>query len=216
MNGFLHSLSDTQPAQALVAPLAPRLWRSDLAQASLDRATRLGARYEVVLGNLWGYPREGWRGRGPPWADLGAWRRFVRSTARAHRDKPVMWDVWNEPDVKEFWVGGRKRFLRTYAVAARVLRAELGERAMIGGPSISRYSLAYLRAFLENCRRERCPVSFLSWHENLQTGRIDRGGRGPPRRGSPDAAGRSPPRAPRAAGDPGERVRGRGGSLPAR
>lgn len=168
MNGFIHSLSDIQPADALVAPLAPRLWRSDLARAPLDRATRLGARYQLVLSDLWGYPHEGWRGRGPPWANLAGWRRFVRRTARAHRGKPVMWDVWNEPNVKEFWVGGRTRFLRTYAVAARALRAEIGPRVAIGGPSISRYSPDYLRAFLESCVTARCPASFLSWHENPQ------------------------------------------------
>jgi hypothetical protein len=150
-----------------VAPLEPRLWRSDLARASLNRAIRLGARYQLVLSDLWGYPKDGWS-RGPPWADLRAWETFVRRTARAHRGKPVMWDVWNEPNAKEFWVGGRRRFIRTYAVAARALRDELGPRAMIGGPSISRYSPGYLRAFLESCVRARCPVSFLSWHENLQ------------------------------------------------
>lgn len=168
MNGFIHSLNDTQPPDALVAPLAPRLWRSDLARALLNRAISLGARYQLVLSDLWGYPREGWRGRGPPWADLREWKRFVRRTARAHRGQPVMWDVWNEPNVKEFWTGGRARFLRTYAVAARALRAELGGRATIGGPSISRYSPGYLRDFLESCVRARCPVSFLAWHENLQ------------------------------------------------
>lgn len=168
MNGLLHSLSPTRPPDALVAPLAPRLWRSDLKRASLERAVALGARYQLVLSDVWGYPQDGWS-RGPPWADLSKWERFVRRTARAHRGKVLMWDVWNEPDVKDFWSGGRRRLIRTYVTAARALREELGPRAVIGGPSISRFSMSYLRDLLEACVRARCPVSFISWHENLRT-----------------------------------------------
>ncbi len=54
MNGFLHSLGPTAPADARIAPLQPRLWRSDLRRAPLDRAERLGALYHVVISDFWG------------------------------------------------------------------------------------------------------------------------------------------------------------------
>ena len=170
MNGFIHSLSATEPADALVAPLAPRLWRSDLLRAPPGRATALGASYQVVLSDLWGYPANGWNGRGPPWADLGAWERFVRRLAREHRGQPVGWDIWNEPDGPTFWSGGRARFFRTYAVANRVLREELGTEVEIAGPSVSRWSPVWIEAFLDHCLAARCRISALTWHENLRPG----------------------------------------------
>ena len=167
MNGLIHSLSADQPPDAMVAPLEPRLWRSDLLRAPVERARALGARYEVVLSDLWGYPPTGWAGRGAPWADLGRWERFVRGIARKNRDAPVAWDVWNEPNSPDFWEGGRERFFETYAVANRVLREELGPDAVIGGPSTSRYTPELFSGFLDHCLAASCSVDFLSWHENL-------------------------------------------------
>ncbi len=168
MNGFIHSLSASEPRDDLVRPLAPRLWRSDLSRAPLGRARALGARYQLVLSDLWGYPSNDWNGRGPPWADLAAWERFVRRVARRHRGLPLSWDIWNEPNGPSFWSGGRARFFATYAVANRALREELGDRAEIVGPSVSRYSPEWIDAFLGHCAVARCRISALSWHENLR------------------------------------------------
>jgi Glycosyl hydrolases family 39 len=167
MNGFIHALDATSPDREWVAPLAPRLWRSDIRRAPVGRAMSLGAHYQLVLSDLWGYPGTGWEGKGPPWADLARWERFVRRVARENRERPVSWDIWNEPDADGFWRGGQRRFYRVYSVANRVLREELEPGAVIGGPSFSRYSPRRLRAFLDHCLRERCRVDFLSWHENI-------------------------------------------------
>ena len=166
MNGFIHSLDTTLPAEERVAPLAPRLWRSDAMRAPIDRATAFGAQYQLVLSDLWGYPQSDWSGRGPPWRDLAAWEQFVRHTARAYRDRPVTWDIWNEPNDPGFWSGGQRRFFEVYSLANRVLREELGPDVEIAGPSVSRYAPKWLTAFLDHCVAERCRVGFLSWHEN--------------------------------------------------
>lgn len=168
MNGFIHSLGATEPPDDLVAPLAPRLFRSDLIRASVDRAAELGARYQLVLSDLWGYPANGWNGRGPPWADLDGWERFVRGVARDHAGRSMSWDIWNEPNGATFWEGGRERFFRTYAVANRVLREELGPDVEIAGPSVSRWSPLWIEAFLARCLSESCRISALTWHENLR------------------------------------------------
>ena len=166
-SGFLHGLSDHQPPDRLVAPLRPRLWRSNLLRAPLARVQRLGARYAVALSGLWGYPKEDWRGRGPPWAHPREWERFVRGLARGLRGEDIIWEVWNEPDLPEYWNGGVRRFLRLYALSERILRSELGPDGIVGGPSISRYSRSWLRGFLDSCERAGCRPDFLSWHELL-------------------------------------------------
>ena len=168
MNGFLHSLGPTVPADARVAPLAPRLWRSDLRRATLDRAQSFGAVYHVVISDFWGYPKDNWYGRRPPWADLNGWRALVRDLARRYRGRNVVWDVWNEPNGPNFWKGGMQRFFRVYSEANRVLREELGPDVEIAGPSIDKYSPEFLLRFLDHCRRARCRVSILAWHELLE------------------------------------------------
>jgi xylan 1,4-beta-xylosidase len=164
-SGFIHSMSATEPPNGLVAPLRPRLWRSDLRRAPPGRVLALGARYEVVLSDLWGYPLNDWHGRGPPWRDLGRWERFVRAVARANRGRPLIWDVWNEPNSPQYFGGGRENLVRVFEVAFRALREELGPETVIGGPSISTYDPVWLED-LVRC----CDPSFLSWHENLDPG----------------------------------------------
>ena len=168
MNGFIHSLDATLPAEESVESLAPRLWRSEPLRAPIERAISFGAQYQLVLSDLWGYPQSGWNGRGPPWRDLAAWERFVRDTARAYRGRPVTWDIWNEPNDPGFWSGGRQRFFEVYSRANRALREELGPDVVVGGPSLSRYAPEWLMAFLDHCIAESCRLGFLSWHENLE------------------------------------------------
>ena len=61
--GFLHGLDDLQPADRLVVPLQPTLWRGSLDSAPYARAVGFGARYMLVVSDLWGYPGAGWYGR---------------------------------------------------------------------------------------------------------------------------------------------------------
>ncbi len=91
----------------------------------------------------------------------------MRAVAGTLRQEPVIFDVWNEPDIPGFWNGGRRRFFRLYALSERILRDELGPGVVVGGPSISRYSLGWLRSFLTFCKRAGCRPDFVSWHELL-------------------------------------------------
>ena len=167
LSGLLHGVAGAAPPDTAVLPLRPRVWRSVPSRVPYARAAAAGARYQLVLSDLWGYPPTGWEGRGPPWRDLGAWERLVRRTARSLRGRDVEWDVWNEPDNETFWTGTREQFFAVYATAARALVDELGERAVVGGPSTTKARPAWLEGLLEHCRRRGCRVGFLSFHANL-------------------------------------------------
>jgi xylan 1,4-beta-xylosidase len=171
MSGFLLSMTETRPPDSLVQPLQPRLIRHRNPDI-YARAERLGARFELLLSDGWGYPRQNWLGNGPPYADFAKWEAFVREVADRNRGKEVYWDIWNEPD-GGFWSGTRLQLFETYLRAYRVLRKELGADAMIGGPSITIYNRSYLAAFLEYCRANGCEVNFLSWHDNRSAGAAD-------------------------------------------
>ena len=163
VSGFLHGIEADQPADSLVDPLRPGLWRLGKL-TSYDRVKRSGARVVLVLSDTWGYPsyhgEHGW----PP-EDFAAWEATVRSLARTHRDKTLLWEIWNEPDAPEFWRGDFAGFLETYARAYRVLREELGPNALIGGPSLSRFDPALLDRFAAFCVARGCEANFLTWHE---------------------------------------------------
>jgi hypothetical protein len=163
--GVLHGIDMDEPRDAMIAPLAPRWWRGDLASAPYERVRTFGSRYIVVISDLWGYPGANWYGRRPPWEDLDGWAHFVRRLARLHRNHDFIWDVWNEPDQPYFWNGTQEQFQRTYETAYDVLREELGPGAIVAGPSTSSFRWSWLVGLLEYCRLADCEVNALSWHE---------------------------------------------------
>lgn len=166
-SGFLHSFATNKPTESLIRDLKPKQWRvGELDEAKLKRIGDSGARAQIVLSDLWGYPGLTSTGK---WAfeDFTAYENFVRRTARANRSKNLLWDVWNEPEDSRlpFWKGSFDQFCETYLRAYKVLRDELGADAMIGGPSFSKYDQAELKRFLDYCLENGCEVNFLSWHE---------------------------------------------------
>jgi hypothetical protein len=163
VSGFLHSIRPGGIPDSLLVPLRPAMWRIG-SFAGYGRLRALGTRVTFVLSDQWGYPSydgsHGW-----PFEDWDRWEAWVRATAREHRHREVLWEVWNEPDVPRFWGGTREQFHEAYLRAHRVLREELGPGAWIGGPSLSRYDRAGLAAFLDFCARRGCEANFLTWHE---------------------------------------------------
>jgi xylan 1,4-beta-xylosidase len=167
MSGFLHGMSAGKPADSLLQPLQPKLWRvANLAQ--YNRIIEMGARVELVTSDTWGYPFQ--EGNRPPYENYTKWENHIRKLARDSKGKQIIWDIWNEPNggVPPFWKGTREQLFETYERAYRVLREELGPAAMIGGPSITDYDRNYIVAFLEYCRAKGIEVNFLSWHELLK------------------------------------------------
>jgi xylan 1,4-beta-xylosidase len=166
MSGFLHAMTETKPADSLLRPLQPKLWRlRDL--TFYDRIVGMGARVELMVSDTWGYPFQKWN---PPYENYTKWENYIRKLAQDTKGKKIIWDIWNEPNggIPPFWNGTREQLFRTYEQAYRVLREELGPTAMIGGPSVADYDRDYIIAFLEYCRKHGVEVNFLSWHELLE------------------------------------------------
>ena len=167
MSGLLHGIGAGVPHDTMVAPLRPALWRL----GSFEHYARVrgtGARVVMVLSDLWGYPKYGGGAVRWPYDDYAVWERFVDSVATAHAGKPVVWDVWNEPDIDFFWPqsdSSQHRLHETYRRAHGVLRARLGPTAVIAGPSYSRYDRDKLDAFMSFCQAAGCEANVLSWHE---------------------------------------------------
>ena len=174
VSGLLHGVTATAPPVRWIDPLRPGLWRCWFPGEPSARMTRTGARIELVVSDLWGYPGLDWYGRRPPWEDLGAWRDFVTALARRHPGGEVVWDIWNEPDMRYSWTGTRAQFLETYRVAAQAIRATAGPRAVIAGPSVGRFRWDWMAGLVRWCSTARCEVNALTWHELGDRGDITR------------------------------------------
>lgn len=163
--GFLHGLRADAPPDRLIRPLRPALWRGTPATVDVARAARLGADFVLVLSDLWGYPGAGWYGRRAPWEDLEAWRAFVRSTAERWKGRPIVWDIWNEPDAAYFWTGTPDQYAQIFTAAAVEIRSVAGPRARLAGPSTSLFRRDWIETLLAACQAAGCEVNVLTWHE---------------------------------------------------
>ncbi|WP_211370446.1 GH39 family glycosyl hydrolase [Nonomuraea turkmeniaca] len=67
---------------------------------------------------------------------LSAWTRFVRALAKRYRGRVTHWEVWNEPNIPQFWqprqVSGRD-YAQLVRVTAQAVRAEIPDATIIGG-----------------------------------------------------------------------------------
>lgn len=180
MVGLLHAFDATSPADSLIAPLRPALWRASYAtvdRAAVARARRLGATPILLLSDFWWYPAGSCCNRSappPPYQDPKGWEDSVRSMARNTRGQGFIHDVWNEPDLPLYWGGTREQYLDTFRRAEKVLRAELGSEAVVAGPSLSEWDTAGMREFLDYCVRHGIRVDVLTWHEFQLDGNLGR------------------------------------------
>jgi hypothetical protein len=105
----------------------------------------------------------------PP-ADYDKWakvavnivRHYNEGWADGHRFKIRYWEVWNEPDVPNFWSGTAEQYYRLYETTARALKRH-DSSLKVGGPALASND-EYLKGFLAYNKERSVPVDFVSWH----------------------------------------------------
>lgn len=170
-SGILHSISATEPADDTVLPLKLRAFRGRANEGYLfapgfyERLQRLGVQHvQVVVSDSWGYAADRpWPGDDDNWTP---WEQFLQHLfAQVHdRKLSVEWDIWNEPNIEQFWRRDRARFFETWRRGVAKLRA-LDNNAVIVGPSITHYDLQYLQEFLRFEKQHDALPDILCWHE---------------------------------------------------
>ncbi len=110
---------------------------------------------------------------GEPPANLDKWAQIVRHVvlhynakwAKGFRYGIRYWEIWNEPDSKQFWSGTAADYYRLYDKTARAIQAADPE-ALVGGPAISKPLIAgdYREKFIDFVRLNDLPLDFFSWH----------------------------------------------------
>jgi xylan 1,4-beta-xylosidase len=170
-SGFLHGISNSGPAQELVEPLKPRLFRALVQHVGLvdgpgiyERAAALGARVQVDLSSCHGCPENG-----PCPGDNGDWTAWDSAVdylinARKQKGYRIEWDIWNEPNLTEFWRRSHKVYLELWARTVRKIRSA-DPRTKIVGPSICGYDREWLQRFLLWAKSNGVLPDVISWHE---------------------------------------------------
>ena len=138
----------------------------------------------IVVLNLFGTPAGLGRvldKRSPP-LDLKAFKALIKDIMRkfsCEKRYNIWYEVWNAPDLDDFFLGRRQEYLNMYrmvAESARELEAETKIHIPVGGPSVSWWfqnldgntiinpekSLIY--ELIKYCYHYRLPLDFVSWH----------------------------------------------------
>lgn len=89
-------------------------------------------------------------------------RHYNEGWANGFHHNIQYWEVWNEPDAKNFWDGTLEQYADFYSIVATALKTH-DSRLKVGGPAIS-HDLKFLDRFLAVCRQRILPLDFCSWH----------------------------------------------------
>ncbi len=77
------------------------------------------------------------------------------------------WEIWNEPNSIDMWLGTPEEFNELYITAAKHLKEQFPD-IKIGGPAFCNLDSAstdvWARPFLQRVREENAPLDFFSWH----------------------------------------------------
>jgi xylan 1,4-beta-xylosidase len=112
-----------------------------------------------------------WRGNITPPRSWRDWAALVRATVghlvdRYGIERVRRWpiEVWNEPNLKEFWAGADEvAYHRLYEVTAQAVK-EVDAGLQVGGPAISPGADDWLPRFAEFVSRRSVPIDFVSKH----------------------------------------------------
>ncbi|MBI4706805.1 MAG: cellulase family glycosylhydrolase [Candidatus Omnitrophica bacterium] len=181
------------------------LWEISQLDKNKDEQKKLLANYDdlikkisdaggVVIVNIFGTPVGSGAvldKRSPP-QDLSVFKQALKNTIRelsCNKKYNVWYEIWNAPDLDDFFLGKAQEYLNLYRAAAQVIK-ELEQESKIqipiGGPSTSWWfqnmdgntivnperSLVY--ELIKYCYRYRLPLDFISWHAYSTDPRADK------------------------------------------
>lgn len=100
------------------------------------------------------------------WCDLI--KEFMRHIIRRYGKQEIKkwyFEVWNEPDISEFYDAGFEEYIYFYGYTARAIKEIMAE-SRVGGPAVSGqfWKNNLLKDFLYHCSVEDYPLDFVSVH----------------------------------------------------
>jgi xylan 1,4-beta-xylosidase len=109
-----------------------------------------------------------YRGNVTPPGDYDAWATLIRKLVghwveRYGIAEVRQWffEVWNEPNLPQFWTGTQDDYFKLYGHTARAIKT-VDASLRVGGPASA--MTAWIDELLDYCERNRLPVDFISTH----------------------------------------------------
>lgn len=90
--------------------------------------------------------------------------RLVRHWIDRYGEREVeqwLFEVWNEPNLKNFWSGNQRDYFRLYRYTAEAVK-KISASLKVGGPATARSE--WIEEFVDFCERNRVPLDFVSTH----------------------------------------------------
>jgi hypothetical protein len=78
-------------------------------------------------------------GKGPnyPADDIASWQHFITTIVKRYQDRVKYWNIWNEPNVPEFFRGGKEVFLEEVFLPGAEAIKNADSSALIVGPELA-------------------------------------------------------------------------------
>jgi len=109
-----------------------------------------------------------WRGNVTPPRDYEQWGRLIKAltthwTERYGKEEVASWyfEVWNEPNLKDFWAGTQDEYFKLYAHAARAIKS-VDASYRVGGPATAGGD--WIPEMIAYADKNSVPLDFLSTH----------------------------------------------------
>jgi hypothetical protein len=166
-SGALHAIGGTLPTDAMMDPVAFsffRSYRTKLA-ANLTRYNALGLQLVPVLSDDFGYVHTYFPGDGGySWAAWDTWVTTYVGQLVSTGIQPWAIDIWNEPDLTEFWPRTFAQFCDMWTRAAAKIKA-LQPTWKVVGPSLSKFDVTLQGQFFAACQTAGVLPDVLSVHQ---------------------------------------------------
>lgn len=109
-----------------------------------------------------------YRGNITPPRDYHQWGKLIDKFVRHLIDRYGLdeirkwcFEVWNEPNLKAFWTGGKKGYHALYRTTVETIK-NIDPELKVGGPSSAQN--AWIPGFLDYCDKHKLPVDFVTTH----------------------------------------------------
>lgn len=101
-------------------------------------------------------------------SSMEEWGGVVWTTVRHYADlgyRGLNWEVWNEPDLNQFWKSSTAAFHELYASSAYAVKSA-DPTAQVGGTAVSDINSSSMSFFLDYiAANPTIPFDFVSWHD---------------------------------------------------
>src|SRR5271167_1069568 len=108
-------------------------WQFDRLDGYLSLAEKHGTTVLLTLGMSPGWANGGSKPTAPP-QDIDDWRAYVTTVASRYKGRIPAYEVWNEPNLTDFWTGTTDQLIALTKAAAEIIHS-VDPKAIVVSPA---------------------------------------------------------------------------------